>query len=292
MEDVLRPIYQERASQSNTLGILILEKKKPISPVTDNFDVILFIIVREAKDPWYVKHYEYENQAAAMHIVDETLLQHWIDTSSYRRAVEWVINGSIIFERNEYISDLKEKLRSFPQQSRDLKKAIEFAKLIRSYSESKDLFESEQYLDSFSRMVHSLHYLARLSIIEKGFHPEVTVWNQVRRIEPEIYKLYQELIESGEPTDKRVQLMILAVEHAISKRSQSSAKHLIDLMKESEEAWSFGDLKVHPGIKEYALDLSSMIEYLAENELIEVVLQETKGPNIYHRKYKVADSQY
>ena len=98
-------------------------------------------------------------------------------------------------------------------------------------------------------MVHSLHYLARLSIIEKGFHPEVTVWNQVRRIEPEIYKLYQELIESGEPTDKRVHLMILAVEHAISKRSRVQRSTFNHLMKESEEPWSFGDLKVHPGLR-------------------------------------------
>lgn len=286
MKDVLRPIYQERASQSNTLGILILEKNKPISPVTDNFDVILFVIVREPEEEWYVKHYEFENKSAAMHTVSERLLHYWIDTSSYRRAVEWVINGSVIFERNEYVTELKEQLRTFPQQTRDLKKVIEFAKLIRRYSEAKDLYESEQYLDSFSQMVRSLHYLARLAIIEKGFHPEVTVWNQVRRIEPEIYKLYQELIESNEPTDKRIQLMIIAVEHAISKRSLSSVSHLLHLMNETDEAWSFGELKVHPEIQEYILDLSSMIEYLVENQIIEVVLQETKGENIFHRKYK------
>ena len=286
MKDVLRPIYQERASQSNTLGILILEKMKPISPVTDNFDVILFIIVKDAKELWYVKHYEFENKSAAMHTVDEKLLHHWIDTSSYRRAVEWVINGTVIFERNEYVTELKEQLRTFPQEKRDLKKVIEFAKLIRSYSEAKDLYESEHYLDSFSRMVHSLHYLARLSIIEKGFHPEVTVWNQVKRIEPEIYKLYQELIESGEPTDKRIHLMIIAVEHSISKRAESSTQHLLSLMKEQEEPWSFGELKVHPEIQEYILDLSSMIEYLVEKNIIEVVLQETKGDHIFHRTYK------
>ncbi|MFG6149641.1 nucleotidyltransferase-like protein [Halobacillus sp. B23F22_1] len=288
MEDLLRPIYQERASQVNTLGILILEKKKPISPVTDNFDVILFIIVREAEEPWYVKHYDFEGKTAAMHIVDEQLLQHWIETSSYRRSVEWVINGSIIFERNDYISELKEKLRTFPTGTRDLKKAIEFAKLIRSYSESKDLYENGHHLDAFSRMVHSLHYLARLAIIEKGFHPEVTVWNQVKKIEPEVYKYYEELIMSKESPEKRVELMTLAVEHAVSIRAKTSAKHLLDLMNQREEPWSFGELKVHPEIKEYALDLSSMIEYLVEKELVEIVLQDTKGINIYHRMYKVS----
>ncbi|MFC7064237.1 nucleotidyltransferase-like protein [Halobacillus seohaensis] len=289
MEDLLRPIYQEKASQSNTLGILILEKRRPISPVTDNFDVILFIIVKDARDPWYVKHYEFEEKTAAMHIVDEELLQHWIETSSYRRAVEWVVDGSIIFERNDYIANLKEKLRSFPTAIRDLKKAIEFAKLIRSYSESKDLFESGHYLDAYSRMIHSLHYLARLAIIEKGFHPEVTVWNQVKKIEPEIYKYYEELILSKESPEKRVQLMILAVEHAISIRAKASAKHLLQLIEESDDPWSFGELKVHPEIQEYALDLSSMMEYLVEKELVEVVLQETKGSGIYHRMYKTSD---
>ncbi|TGB00675.1 nucleotidyltransferase-like protein [Halobacillus salinus] len=289
MEDLLRPIYQERASQSNTMGILILEKKRPVSPVTDNFDVILFVIVKEPEEEWYVKHYEFENKSAAMHIVSEDLLQSWIDTSSYRRAVEWVINGSIIFERNEYVTELKDRLRTFPQETRDLKKGIEFAKLIRSYTEAKDLYDSEQYLDSFSQMVRSLHYLARLAIIEKGFHPEVTVWNQVRRIEPEIYKLYEELIESHEPTDKRIQLMIIAVEHAVSKRSLSSARHLLQLMDEREAPWTFGELKNHPDIQNYILDLSSMIEYLVENNIIEVVLQETKGTGIYHRTYKPVD---
>ena len=28
MEDILRPIYQERASQSNTLGVLMVEKRQ------------------------------------------------------------------------------------------------------------------------------------------------------------------------------------------------------------------------------------------------------------------------
>ncbi|SEB16837.1 Nucleotidyltransferase-like [Thalassobacillus cyri] len=287
MEDLLRPIYQERASLPNTLGVLLMEKKKPISPVTDNFDVILLIIMKDADDPWYVKHYEFENKTAAMHIVDEELLKEWIETSGYRRAVEWVINGKVIFDRNEYMEELKKKLNDFPQETRDLKKAIEFAKLIRSYSESKDLFESNQYLDAFSRMVHSLHYLARLAIIEKGFHPEVTVWNQVRRIDAEVYKLYEELIQSGEPTDKRVQLMLLAVEHSISIRAENSAKHLLELMETKETAWTFGELKVHPEIKLYALDLSSMIEYLTEKEILEVELHGTKGPEVYQRKYKV-----
>lgn len=286
MEDLLRPIYQERASHPNTLGILFIDKNKPISPVTDNFDVILLVIVSEAEKDWFVKHYEFEGKTAALHIVDEKLLKNWIDTSTYRRAVEWIINGKIIFDRNEYVGNLKDELRNFPDEKRKLKKAIEFAKLTRSYSESRDLYETEQYLDAYSRVLRSLHYLGRLAIIEKGYHPEVIVWSQVKRIDPEIYKLYEELIKSDEETSKRVELMLLAVEFAISSRAKNCAQHLLDVMKTKEEPWSFGELKVHPDVQSYAFDLSSMVEYLTAKNILEVILVETKGKDIFHRTYQ------
>ncbi|WP_053217139.1 nucleotidyltransferase-like protein [Virgibacillus senegalensis] len=290
MKDILRPIYQERASQANTLGVLIIEKNKPVSPVTDNFDVILLVIVNEADQPWYVKHYEFDNKKAAMHIVDEQLLTYWIDTSTYRRAVEWVINGRIVFDRNEYVARLKEELSSFPQEKRELKMAMEFAKLTRSYSESKDLYQTEQYLDAYSRVIRSLHYLARLAIIEKGYHPEVVVWNQVKRIDIEVYKLYEEMINSTEEIKKRVELMLLALEFAISTRAKKCAAHLLEIMSSKTDAWTFGELKIHPAIEPYALDLSSMLEYLTEKGIIEPIREETKGKMIYHRKYRPATS--
>ncbi|MBB6455132.1 hypothetical protein HNQ94_003627 [Salirhabdus euzebyi] len=288
MEDLLRPIYQERASRSNTLGIIYVERQKEISPITDNFDGILFIIVRNADDPWYVKHYEYGNKSAAMHIVDEELLNHWIDTSGYRRVIEWLITGKIVFDRNEYVSKLKEELDVFPEEKRELRKIIEFAKLIRSYRECRDLYDTKQYMDAFSQMVRSLHYLARLSVIEKGLHPEVTVWKQVKQIEPEVYKLYEELTQSNESTEKRVELMLLANEFAINSRAKHCSKYLLDVMK-TKPTWSIGDLKIHPAVKPYVLDLSALLEYLVERNIITVVNEETKGKNIFHRKYKVEE---
>lgn len=181
MENLLRPIYQERASQPNTLGVLLYEKLHDQSPVTDNFDVILLIVVREAEEDWYVKHYEL-NKTAAMHIVDEQLLNEWIDKSGYRKAIDWLINGKVIFDRNEYMANLKETLHQFPEKNRKLKKAVEFAKLIRAYRECKDLYNSKHYMDANSLMVRSLHYLARVTVLEKGFHPEITVWNQVKKL--------------------------------------------------------------------------------------------------------------
>jgi hypothetical protein len=287
MEDLLRPIYQERASHPNTLGILFIEKQKPNSPITDNFDGILLVIVKDAEDPWYIKHYEYGDKSAALHIVDEKQLNHWIDTSGYRRVLEWVINGKIIFDRNEYVANLKEELRVFPEEKRGLRKVIEFAKLVRSYRECRDLFEAKQYLDAYSQMVRSLHYLARIAVIEKGLHPEVTVWKQVKQISPDIYKLYEELTQSHESTEKRVELMLIASEFAINSRARSCSEYLLNVMN-TKTTWAIGDLKVHPDVKPYVLDLSALLEYLVEKNIISVVNIETKGKNIYHRTYRVS----
>ncbi|MEC0282973.1 nucleotidyltransferase-like protein [Terribacillus saccharophilus] len=289
MENILRPIYQERASMPNTLGIILVEKTRPVSPTTDNFDMILLVIVKHSEEPWFTKHYSYEGKIAAMHIVEETLLHYWIDTSTYRRAVEWIFEGKVVFDRNEYIDNLKRELASFPYEKRKLKMTIEFAKLIRSYAETKDLHDSGQYLDAYTRMVRCLHYLARLSIIEKGHHPEVTVWNQVRRIDSEVYKLCEEFIQSKEETDQRVQLMLLAVNVAINARSHSAAEHLLRVMRMKNGAWTFGELKNRPEVEAYAADLSALLNYLEEKEIIEAVLTETKGKALYHREYRIKE---
>ncbi|WP_404458254.1 nucleotidyltransferase-like protein [Oceanobacillus kapialis] len=288
MERFLRPIYQEHASDANTLGVILMEKTKPNSPVTENFDGILLIIVQDADQDWQAKHYEFEDErSAAVHIVKESVLMEWIDTSGYRRGVEWVIYGRVIFDRNEYVYHLKNQLRDFPNEKRDLRKAIEFGKLVKSYTEAKDLYETNDYKDANSKILYSLHYLARLAVIEKGYYPEVTVWSQVRQIDLEVYKLYEEFVESREEMKKRIELLLLAMDFIISNRTESSVKHLLDIMEKREEPWSYAELKTLPETTAYTLDLTAIISFMVEKGLLTIVKQETKGIGVYHRKYVV-----
>ncbi|MEK3907866.1 nucleotidyltransferase-like protein [Oceanobacillus sp. FSL K6-0127] len=289
MENSLRPIYQEHASNPNTLGILLIEKIQHDSPVTDGFDVILLIIVDEYEQNWYVKHYEIEGKTAALHIVRMDVLVEWIDTSGYRRAVEWIILGKPVFDRNEYIARLKEQLRDFPKEKRDLRKMIDFGKLVKSYSEAKALYETGEFNDAHSKILNSLHYLARLAVIEKGYYPEVTVWSQVKKIDSEVYKLYEVFIESNEAVYKRIELMIIGMDFVIHNRAMISAKHLLDIMKTKESAWSYAEIKSHVMIQPYRLDLSAILSYLVEKNIINVVLEQTKGHAVYQRKYILTD---
>ncbi len=288
MEDILRPIYQERASQANTIGVMLIERKQQKdSPTTDTFDSILLIIVKSAEQPVFVKHYSYNNKKAAMHIITEAKLNEWILLGNNRKIFDWLYEGRIIFDRNEFIDHLKKELRDFPFYGRKVKMGIEFSRLIRRYRDGKAFFDEFHYLDAYNHVIHSLHHLARLAIIENGFHPEVTVWPQVKHIDPEIYKLYEELVSSEETMEKRLELLFLASEFLIHSRTQVGAAHLLSILEERDE-WTFNDMMEHKELAVYSVDLEIFVEYLIEKKQIEVVLVETKGKGIYHRHYKIA----
>lgn len=137
-----------------------------------------------------------------MHIVTEAHLKEWILLGTNRKVFEWLQNAKVLFDRNEYVANLKTELREFPFYGRKVKMGLEFAKLVRRYVDGKGLFEKKQFLDAYNHVVHSLHHLARLAVIENGLHPELTVWQQVKQIEPEIFKLYEELVNSEETIEK------------------------------------------------------------------------------------------
>lgn len=287
MEAILRPIYQERASHPNTLGVLMIEKRHHAVPSTDTFDAILLLIVKEAEQSVLIKHYTHQDKKAALHIVSEEMLKEWLFLGTNKKIFDWVYSGKVLFDRNDYISTLKAELKDFPFSGRKAKMGLEFAKLIRRYTDGKSFFENRHYLDAYNHVIHLLHHLARLSIIESGFHPEVTVWNQVKQIEPEVFKLYEELVNSEESIEKRLGLLFLACEFLIHSRTKAGISHFIEILSK-RESWTFNEIMCHEELKEYSVDLTVLLEYLIDKGFIDVKNVETKGQNIFHRYYLVS----
>lgn len=286
MEALLRPIYQERASDPNTLGILFVEKREAVSPITDTFDSILFILTKEADRPIYTKHYTFNDKKTAMHVITEKQLRKWFLLGTNPKLVDWLINGRVIFDRNEYIEDLKKELEEFPIEGRKIRMGIEFARLTRRYLEGKLFFEQHNFLDAYNHIVDSLHHLARLAVFERGMHPEVMVWKQVKQLDPSIYKLYDELISSKESLEKRLELLFLASEFLIHSRIKEGAQHIIDVLSQ-KEFWTIQEMHEQEELKNYSVDLEVFIEFLVDKGFILIDKQPTKSSDIKHRYYKV-----
>lgn len=221
-----------------------------------------------------------------MHIVTEKQLKKWLLLGTNRKIVDWLFNGRIIYDRNEFMGKLKTELKDYPFYGRKIKMGMEFAKLIRRYQEGKVFFEGKNYLDAYHHMVESLHHLARLAVLENGLPPEVTVWTQVKQMEPAIYKLYEELVMSDEPLKKRLELLFLASEFLIHSRTKDGARHIREVL-EQKERWTIQELHEQEELRNYSSNLEVFIEYLIDKGLIAVQSVNTKSEGIFHRYYYV-----
>lgn len=286
MEVMLRQLYQDKASEPDTLGILIVEKDAGFDSITDGHDVILLIIKEKGTSPWFVRHYEYLDKTVSMNIIDEERLFQWMISGANRRFIDWVFNGKVLFDRNEYVYYMKKRINDFPFEERQQKLGIEFSKLIRRSEKGKALYQSENYYDAFNHILHALHHQARLSVIERGFYPEITVWDQVKHIEPETFKLYQELLMGQETIEKRIELVLLANEFAITSKAQLGSMHILKIMNSYMDPWTISELMEHPELKEYSIDLELLVSFLVQKGAIEVIHNETKAKGIYHRLYE------
>ncbi len=286
MEHVLRPIYQERASHPDTLGVILINKRDDATNMTDTFDAVLLIIVKEGEQPIFTKHYLYGETKMVMHIVTEKRLRKWLFIGSNRKLVDWIFYGKVLFDRNEFLYKLRSELQEFPFYGRKIKTGIQFSKLIRRYLEGKEFFERGEYLDAYNHVVDSLHHLGRLSVIDSGLYPEVTVWSQVKKIEPAVYKLYEELVMSNETLEKRLELLFLASEFLINSRAHDGAQHILEVML-TKASWTIQELHDHEELSYYSTDLEVFVEYLIDKGYIIVEPVIAKNETIFHRNYGV-----
>ncbi|MFC0471287.1 nucleotidyltransferase-like protein [Halalkalibacter kiskunsagensis] len=287
MDVLLRQLYQDRASEKETLAILIIEKDLLPLSVTDGFDVVIVLINHNQDISWEVKHYQLGERRVSFHSLSQAMMHQTLIVGNHRRLVDWLVNGKIVFDRNEFLKDVKERIESFPPGDRSKKMTIQFTKMLRRFEEGKTLFHNGHYFDAFSNMMHSLHHLARLSVIHHGFYPEVTVWEQVRHIEPQTYKLYQELLKSEETLEKRIELLILATELAIHSKTEMGSQHFLSLVQGTDDIYSIADFMSLNEVEDYCVDLELLVRHLVEKDFVSIKKIETKAEGIVKTFYRV-----
>lgn len=285
MKALLKELYQDKIDDNNILGIVLIEKDIKHKE-NDQFNLALLIIVEVGTD-WSTKHYEVLNQKVEVHFVNKTHLGDLVINSN-DEIVNWLIEGEVIFCRSEFINNVRRDLKDLPNKEKQLKMTIEYSYLIRNYYDAKRLFSLEQYLDSYQHVFQSLIRLARLTLIEKGIHPHESIWTQIQGKDPEIYKLYNELISGEESLEKRIELLLLAMNFAIGSKTESATQHLFSIMKQ-KKSWSFDGLLDYKETQEYAKNLKILIDYLVQKGKIDIIKEETEGKQIFVRLYEVKD---
>src|SRR5690554_5828515 len=187
METIHNYFKNHFSQNEKVISVTAVKTDHPFSPLIDGFD-LLILVVSENKQPTnYISHYIKENYRIQERWIHREGLEAWILNGENRSIIQWLLQGEILLDKETYLESVRHRLLEFPEVLREKKLFIEFSWFLRRYLQTKEYIRQGQILDGYSNVLEALHHWARIVIIENGIHPEVMVWNQVRRINPGIY---------------------------------------------------------------------------------------------------------
>jgi hypothetical protein len=276
MEEPVEHIKAHFASsyrnEPNLVGLAVIENPYPYNPLIDGLDSLVLVVVEEeAHARNETEHVQINGKRVLIRTIDAKGLNAWLAGGENRNIIEWLVRGEILLDRDGYLSGVRERLLQFPDSMREQKQFTEFAGFLRTYLQAKQDLLDGNLLDAYSHVLIALHHWAHIVLIEEGRHPELTVWKQLKRVHPGIYKLYEELTVSPETLEQRVQLVMLGCEFSVMSKMKSSCALLFDILGSREEPWSIAELQSHSSINVLHVDLSLVIQKLVKREYVREV---------------------
>ena len=271
MEHIKAHFADSYRDEPNVVGLAVIENPYPYNPLIDGLDSLVLVVAEGNKARNETEHVQIAGQRVMIRTIDSISLNEWLAGGENRNIIEWLVRGEILVDRDGYLSSVRERLLQFPETMREQKQFTEFTGFLRTYLQAKQDLLDGNLLDAYSHVLTALHHWAHIVLIEEGRHPELTVWKQLKRVHPGIYKLYEGLTVSPETLEQRVQLVMLGCEFSIMSKMKTSCALLFKILGSREEPWSIAELQSHSSINVLHVDLSLVLQKLVKREYIREV---------------------
>jgi hypothetical protein len=216
-------------------------------------------------------HYIKEGYRIQERWVSPVDLELWLFHGENRNIIYWILEGEIILDRGTYLESLKHRLLEFPELLKEQKLLMEFSLFLSKFIQSKEYLAEGHYLDAYSNILEALQHWARIVVIEENHHPELAVWQQVRLINPGVYKLYEELTLSSETLRQRVELVILACDFSVMSKMKSCCKLLLCILENRSTPWRIDEIQSHIDLQHLRINVSLLLNKLVKKSLVREV---------------------
>jgi hypothetical protein len=253
------------------ISVMAVDNPKQLPSLTDGFDTLLLIVTNDLSLNNHTTNYIRDDSRIQERWVDPSSIEQWIRHGVNRNILHWLLKGEILLDQNTYLEGLRHRILEFPGDLREHKLLVEFSLFLRKYLQSKEYILDEHLLDAYNNILEALHHWARIVIIEDGYHPEITVWRQIRAINPGVYKLYEELTMSKETLKQRVQLVLLACEFSVMSKMERCCEAFIQVLRENDQPLSTDELQQHSQLVELRAELPLLLNKLVKKGLIKEV---------------------
>ncbi|WP_028609462.1 nucleotidyltransferase-like protein [Paenibacillus harenae] len=290
MEHIKAHFVNGYRDDADLIGLAVVENPYPYNPLIDGLDLMVLVILQKDSALNGTEHVQIGAERILVRTIDPSSLNEWVSGGENRNIIEWLVRGEILLDRDGYLNSVRERLLQFPDSMREQKRFTEFAGFLRTYLQAKQDLLDGNLLDAYSHVLTALHHWAHIVLVEEGRHPELTVWKQLKRVHPGIYKLYEELTVSPETLEQRVQLVMLGCEFSVMNKMKTSCSLLFNILRSREEPWSIAELQAHPSINVLHVDLSLVLQKLVQREYIRevAVMSEPGDSGALELRYMIA----
>ena len=269
---------KERVRQDkHVIGAMIVDPQVDPRTVMEGCDLLLILFVEDATHLCCTSYSLYGSQQ---------IKEQWLNLShsltdfcmgADRFLIEWLLQGEIIHDPQKRLRQLVRWVESYPDEVRQKAMCLEFSLLLRHHVESKMELEQGSFLDAFFCIQCGMRHWARLSAYQSNIYPQDPIWEQAKAISPEVYKLYEELVNGREPLEQRLRLIVLAVEFFIRSHLEECSFYLISQIADREEAPSTEQLLQQSWDRKMDRELVLMLETLVQRSLLKEVVIEESG---------------
>lgn len=283
METIRNDVLAKYRLDPDAVSVAIVHR-----PATGGADIGV-LVVRKSVQPDFITYYIKDGIRIQERYLHPGKLEQWIWNDENRNVIHWILQGEIVMDRNLNLEGLRHRLLEFPEEMRGKKLLVEFDRFLKSFLQSKQYLAEGHLLDAYSNILDALCHWARIAVLEEGIHPETLIWAQVRKINPGVYKFYEELTSNNESLEKRIQLVVLACEFSVMSKMESCCAVLLEVLSSREQPWSLQELMQVPQLLDLQLDLALLLNKLVRKSLVrEIVEAPQEADSLLHQlKYTV-----
>ncbi|MCJ8014471.1 nucleotidyltransferase-like protein [Paenibacillus sp. KQZ6P-2] len=233
-----------------------------------DFDFIVLIVHEEQAAELAVEHTLIGDlPCQVLHVTIESL-QRWLIAGEKGDLIRCFMEGELVHDQEGRLAMLRQEYIEFEQPLRDRKMLYEFSRFLSIYVEAKRYMQAGYVIDAYQCVLDSLKHWARIELIERGVLPDKAVWEQVKELNTAIHKLYEELTQSTETIQQRVELVLLACEFSVMSKMAECSVHLLQILRGRSKPWSIEELIHHPDLKMVRNELPLVMRKLVNRSLV------------------------
>lgn len=254
------------------LGIVALWNASGFSVLTEGNDLLLIVVLEDECPASSTYHYIQDGIRIQERRLSKGHIENLLAMRDDRAVTRLIIEGDIWVDQDDYLAGIRASFLKYPALLKQQKLLSEFSLFLKRSLQCKEFIFADEILDAYGSLLRAIHHWGRITLIEEDVLPEITMWQQIRGRNPEVYKLYEELTESPETLKQRVELVLLACEFSVMSKMEACCTLLIRILEEAEKPISVQELLAHPFLKGMSTaNIPLMLNKLARKSIIKEV---------------------